>query len=327
MSRESVKLALSQIEKNRQDALIKAEYRSDEIKSKIPKAKELIFLLSQTGAKLSSIVFSHDNNGDIKNKIKNIMQENLNLQNELYDLLEKNNYPRNYLDVQYNCKNCEDTGYVDGHKCSCLKDLIIKYNSIEFSQSIPLKSYAFENFSLHYYDEINSNGKNCKKTMTDIYDFCFRYAASFSKNSPSVMMIGDTGLGKTHLSLAIANVVMKNGFSVLYSSAPDLFRTLQNEYYKRYENQNDTMDTIMQSDLLIIDDLGAEMDNQFTVSTLYNIINMRMNFQKPVIISTNLSLKEIEARYSSRIASRLMTTYRCLKFTGKDIRQQKLKEA
>ena len=79
------------------------------------------------------------------------------------------------------------------------------------------------------------------------------------------------------------------------------------------------------ADLVIIDDLGAEIENQFNTASLYNIVNTKLNAKQPVIINTNLVPKELERRYSSRVASRLMTMYQCLKFVGKDIRLIKLK--
>lgn len=85
------------------------------------------------------------------------------------------------------------------------------------------------------------------------------------------------------------------------------------------------MDTLMHANLVIIDDLGAELDNQFNTASFYNIINARQNLNRPVIVNTNLTLKEIEQRYSQRTLSRL-SVYRCLKFAGTDVRQLKLRE-
>ena len=77
-------------------------------------------------------------------------------------------------------------------------------------------------------------------------------------------------------------------------------------------------------DLLIIDDVGTEMANQFTVSCLYNVINTRLNRKKPTVISTNLTREEFRKRYWDRIASRVFGEFLVLPFLGKDIREQKL---
>lgn len=324
LSTESFKLALKEIEVRRQNALFEANNRNEEVCAKIYRIKELNILLSQTGVQLSRVIFSHDK--DAKIAIEHIMKDNLNHQKELELLLTLNGYPKDYLDIQYSCKKCEDSGYLNGRKCDCLKQQVTRHNVLEFNQSNKIETFSFEKFSLQYYSDVKlDNAKSHRETMSEIAAFCKQYAMMFYKNSPSVLMLGDTGLGKTHLSLAIAGTVMQSGFSALYASAPDFFRRLQNEYYGRGEQGIDTMDTILKADLVIIDDLGAEMENQFNISTLYNLINMRLNSNKPVIISTNLTLKQIENRYTDRVASRIMTLYKCLKFVGKDVRQIKLR--
>lgn len=325
MSANSRRLAAKEIEQRRQDAIFQSNVRQVEIYSKIPAVKEISLQLSNTTNEISAVIFS--NAADRKEKLERIMRDNLNKQNEIKKLLVQNGYPDNYLDVNYSCPICEDSGYVNGVKCECLKRLICKYNVEEFNADTAIMPDArFDNFSLKYYSDSNSGGKSPREIMGDILNNCREYAERFSPNAKSILMIGGTGLGKTHLSAAIAHRVMEKGYSVLYGSAPDLFRKLQSEYYGRGDEGVDTMDMLQKADLVIIDDLGAEIEGQFYSSAFYNIINRRLNMQKPTIISTNLTLKEIEARYSDRVASRLMTMYRCLKFAGKDIRQLKLRE-
>lgn len=78
-------------------------------------------------------------------------------------------------------------------------------------------------------------------------------------------------------------------------------------------------------DLLIIDDLGTEIINQFTTSCLYNVINTRLNKRKQTIISTNLTQEEFRKRYWDRITSRVFGEYLILPFIGNDVRSQKLR--
>lgn len=321
------KHTLKEIEKRRQQALFVLSQHENEVFAKIPRAKELTLQIANTCIQLSNAVFSGgDNCAQLIEKIK---QTNLSYQRELELLLEHSGYSKEYLNAQYTCMLCNDTGYVLGKQCECLKRLLIERNIEEFNKESRTDApQCFENFSLSYYSDAaaKESGLSPRRVMQDIYGNCRAYAAHFSPQAKSILMLGGTGLGKTHLSLAIAGEVVKNGFTVIYVSAPDLFRKLQNEYYGRGEAGVDTMDLLQRADLLILDDLGAEIENQFAASALYNIINSRLNCHKPSIINTNLTLKEIEKRYSDRVASRLMTLFRCLKFIGKDIRQQKLKE-
>ena len=164
-----------------------------------------------------------------------------------------------------------------------------------------------------------------RESMGKVLTFCQRYSQDFSLSSPSLLMMGATGLGKSHLSLAIAAEVVQKGYMVLNGSVQDLFSAVQNEYYGRGQSDISTMDSMRQADLLVLDDLGSEYDTPFQNSTLFSILNYRLEQQKPTIISTNLTFQQIERRYSDRVASRLLTLYTCLKFTGVDVRQEKLR--
>ena len=122
--------------------------------------------------------------------------------------------------------------------------------------------------------------------------------------------------------------MIDRGYDVLYETAQNLFGDFEDERFNRsYNTGNDEKktDRYFACDLLIIDDLGAELSNQFTASCLYNLINTRHNAGKSCIISTNLTSKEMETRYSQRVVSRLLGQYHCLQFTGRDIRMMKLK--
>ena len=79
----------------------------------------------------------------------------------------------------------------------------------------------------------------------------------------------------------------------------------------------------MDCDLLIIDDLGTELNNSFITSQLYLCINERLLGRKSTIISTNLSFEQLQNNYSERIFSRITSSYTFLKIIGKDIRIQK----
>lgn len=323
MAKEAFKKAMKIISQRHQKALIDVEKRRSEVFQQIPAVKDLSFTLMRTGANLAKAIFNEEN--DVKSAVNRIKDENLRCQSAQRELLVNNGYPEDYLETKYYCSVCEDTGYVSGIKCECLKTLITKLNVAEFNSGTQLGEMSFDSFSINYYsDTPDSRGFTPRNQMGSILEFCKAYADKFDKHSPSVMMMGDTGLGKTHLSLSIANHIMLSGFSVLYISAPDLFRTLQNEYFGKGDPDRNTMNTVLDTDLLIVDDLGSEFENQFNQSLMYNIVNTRLSMSKPIIINTNLTPVEIEKRYGDRVASRLMTLYKCLKFMGKDVRQIKL---
>ena len=155
--------------------------------------------------------------------------------------------------------------------------------------------------------------------MSNIFEFCKLYADGFSENSESLVLIGKTGLGKTHLSLSIAREAVKKGFGVVYTPAQRLVSSLELEHFSG--SGSSTMKKKYSScDLLIIDDLGAEFPTQFTTAAIGNLINERLFEKRPTIISTNLMGNELTARYTERTASRILGEYRKLYFLGEDIR-------
>jgi DNA replication protein DnaC len=161
--------------------------------------------------------------------------------------------------------------------------------------------------------------------MEGVLRFCRSYAENFGTDSPSILMTGATGLGKTHLSLAIAQSAIDRGFGVIYGSAQNFMLQLERERFGRAPAGSESERHLLECDLLILDDLGAEFITPFVISTVYNLINTRLMSGLPTIISTNLTIKELEEKYSPRIVSRIIGSYRVLHFIGKDVRQLKVR--
>ena len=190
----------------------------------------------------------------------------------------------------------------------------------------PLKLCSFDSFKCELYPNIpfKDTGKIPRKYMESVLKYCIKYASLFSENSRSLLFQGGPGLGKTHLSLAIAGEVIEKGYGVIYVSSPDIFSRIENERFRgRLEDRGETESLLCECDLLILDDLGTEYLSKFTSAELYNIINTRLLRNKPSIISTNLSIQEMQNAYGSRVVSRIMGTHDRVEFIGADIRQIK----
>lgn len=217
------------------------------------------------------------------------------------------------------CKKCNDTGYVGAHLCECAKALAKELVFSDLSSKIPISNHTFETFGLNYYE-----GRH-QKNMSAIYEFTKNYAENFTTCSDNLLFLGGVGLGKTHISLSIINVVTEKGYGVIYDSAQNLFNQIEKEHFS-YSGNTEKIDAILSCDLLVIDDLGTEFSTSFTVSQLYNIINTRINNGLPTIINSNLGLAEIEKNYTARVLSRIMGNYVTKKFEGSDIRIKKALE-
>ena len=302
-----------------------ADSRRENVYNRIPRIKELEKEISYCGIKAARAVVG---GGDVVAQMEQLRSQNLAMQKELKELLISNGYSEDEFEPRYKCKKCSDTGYYDENGrtlvCSCLKNALISCACEELNRTAPLALSTFESFNLDYYDKSTDaqTGISPYNQMSTILRYCKNYAQNFCKHSESILMKGATGLGKTHLSLAIANEAIKKGFGVIYTSAPTLTAKLEKEFFGQSDD-TDTQNMLMECDLLIIDDLGTEFHGQFSVSQLYNIFNSRMLSNKPVIISTNLTLREMEKIYSDRFISRVCGNAQKLDFLGRDIRIRK----
>lgn len=308
------------INQRRISARIENEKRFQEIEAKIPEIAEINRILSHTSIEIIKAIHSGE---ERSKKIKELENHNIQAQKLTEYHLKSKGYPADYLEIKYTCSRCSDTGYYKGRRCSCFDDLVGKLAVNSLNETSPLKLCSFETFNLSYYRGISTmEDDDCYTTMYNNFQYCRKYASSFSKNSENIFISGKTGLGKTHLSLAIAKTLLEKGWNVLYDSIINFLDKIADEHFGRSKDTN-TLSIIMNVDLLIMDDLGTEQDTSFYTSTVYNIINTRLNKGLPTIISTNLTPKEVEKKYDPRIASRLFTMYDYLKFTGKDVRSIK----
>lgn len=295
--------------------------RNLEVTEKIPLISKYESQLSETGL---AVVKAIGMGSDAKKYIEELSQLNLSVQESIKKLLKENGYPEDYLETPYTCCECQDSGFVGGYVCKCKKALLKELARKELSDISQSDKCSFDNFSLEYYSApIDSTlGVSPRNRMRSILEYCKCYADDFDCESESLYMHGSTGLGKTHLSLAIANVVAENGYRVIYDTAQNLLSSLEREKFS-HTNSGERENEILDCDLLIIDDLGSEFSTQFTIAAIYNIVNTRINRSKPVIISTNLTGSELEEKYSQRVTSRIIGNYVSLKFIGEDIRQLK----
>lgn len=294
------------------------EKRRSYVRQNIPEYIRLEEQLADTVHRLIMLMLNPT--GDISLTIKSLEQKNISLQQEMSALLKANGLSENYLEPTYTCTRCMDEGSVEGKWCECFNKLMLEAAANDLNAVSPMELCKFEDFKLSYYsdEEIPKYGASPRDIMEHNLNFCKNYADNFNRNSGSILMQGATGLGKTHLSLAIANTVMKNSNSTVYCSCPELLRQLEKEHFGRAST--DTMEIVTKCDLLILDDIGAETDKKLYPALLYEIINTRLCKNLPVIVSTNLSTKELQERYEDRIASRL-TSYEILFFCGSDVRR------
>lgn len=303
-----------------------AKQRSLELEAQIPELADINAELSTTGMCIMNAIMNHKE--DLSEKLGEIEERNDRLMEKKYSLIEAAGYPKDYADIRYGCECCKDTGYDgDGKMCSCFKAALIIESYEASGIAKLLRTQTFESFSLDYY----KNNRQSYEEMNHVLRETKRFAEQFhGKDSGNLAFFGGTGLGKTHLSSAVAKTVIDRGYDVMYTTAIGLFSDFE---YHRFGNsaaeaggeRETSLDRYFDCDLLIIDDLGTEMANQFTVTTLFNLMDTRLKTGRSMLISTNLSPDELRRRYWDRITSRLFGEFGLLRFSGTDIRAQKLK--
>ena len=318
---EAYKAAKEELEQRRKSADKECEQRHLEISTKFPEISYLERNILNTSIEISKAICSHKSN--ISELIDRLKNENLSSQHRIETMLMGLGYPADYLKPQYTCKNCNDTGFVLGKRCSCFDMLINKYSILEMSKNCKIKLSDFSDFKAEYYPNTpDSNGIIPQEKMRRLKDYCKQYADNFSLSSPSLFMLGKTGLGKTFISSCIAKELILSGKNVAFDSAQNFLIKIQNEQFGR--ESGNTVEVLNDADLVILDDLGSEFNSPVFQSALYSIINNRINLEKPIIVSTNLSLSELKEKYDDRIISRLLS-FEPLRFFGVDIRQVMLK--
>ena len=314
-SQEVYSKATEMLERRKEKATMEAQFRFDEISEKIPELESIQQKLSNIGLSISKVfLFSDDKKADMEK----LMEESLKLQEEKKKLLVKYGYDENALNITYHCPDCKDTGFIGSRRCKCHKELLRDIERENLSKIAPIDDCTFDNFKTEYYPDVDRAEK--------IRANCLKYATNFTTNSKSIIFYGGTGLGKTHLSLAIANVAINRGYSVVYGTAQNILNDLQNENFGRTDNIRYYERAVLNCDLLIIDDLGTEFKSAYTVAELYNIINSRILAKLPTIISTNSTPQELEEKYDQRVTSRIIGEYAPLVLQGNDIRYIKRKK-
>lgn len=323
MRNESLAQALYDLQQLQLAEKVALHQREAEIAEKLPAVMDVRAKLAQTSVMVSKLVLSRST--DVVSAVEKIRDANLALQAEEKRLLREAGYPEDYLKLKIHCEKCGDTGYENGARCSCLEARVRKIELEKLNAVSNLRLTGFGDFDLRYYPDTPVEGQNTtiREWMGRILLFCRGYAEKFTPQSGSLLMGGSTGLGKTHLSLAIAAEVIGRGYSVVYGTAQDFLRRIEQEHFRSDKGDDDTLKGILDCDLLILDDLGAEFATQFTRSTVYNIISTRLSREKATIISTNLSRAELQEQYTDRVVSRIFSQYQVLGFKGSDIRQLK----
>ncbi len=285
----------------------------------IAKNPQLLDIENEMKNAALQVIKSVGGNGE-KINIGEIAKRNLEAQQAKKELIKVSGYPEDYLDIPYTCKKCKDTGIFSGKLCECHLQLLQQLSVGELSCSPLLAKSTFEAFDINLYSDIKDRtlGYSPREYMRGCYEMLKAYAENFTPHTNSFFFCGGTGLGKTHLALAVLNKVTANGFNVYYNTVAKIVKQMKNESFGRSDSSIE--EELTGADLIIIDDLGAEFESDFGNASINELVCDAILNGKPLIIISNLSVTELESRYGQRLTSRL-NGFEVLEFTGEDIRQ------
>jgi len=298
-----------------------ADARRMELHSLFPPVAEMDRDLSATGLEIMRVTL--EGGEDREQKLANIRERNALLRQAREEFLESHGYPRDYSAIRYECDKCGDSGYVDGKMCTCMRRALTLAGYESSGIADMLQTQTFENFSLDYFQ----NDQKIHDRMAHNLKLIRNFAEDFSTDKmQNLLLMGSTGLGKTHLSSAVARRVIDRGYDVQYVTAVGMLADFEYQRFGSSINGDDgeNVARYYDCDLLIIDDLGTEVINQFTLSCIYNVINIRLTRKKSTVISTNLMQRELQDKYWDRVTSRLFGEYLPLIFVGTDVRRARI---
>ena len=292
-----------------------------------PRLRELDRAIGGTMAELAGLAISGKPIQADGPEIADIRRRNLELQAQRAELLHTLGYEPDALDPTPACTKCGDSGWAGAEMCTCLKELCAQEQMKALTALLNLTDEQnFDRLRLDVYSDQPWEGKRSpRENMKRVVTVCEGFARRFPDYPlHNLLLSGGTGLGKTFLSGCIAREVSGHGYSVVYDTAISLFSTFEAKKFSRDLGQErqarDDTRRYLNCDLLILDDLGSELTTPLAQSTLYEVVNSRLQGGKHTIISTNLSMEQIGARYTPQVVSRLAGAYQELTFYGDDIR-------
>ena len=293
--------------------------RTDEIYEKFPRIREIQEAMSACSIRQAERLFDEE-----PDALEILRQELSSLRAEKEQILKKAGYPVDYMEMQYTCPDCQDTGFIGGEKCHCFKKMQMQFIYQQSHLGRIVRTQNFDHFDLTRFDDRElidgAGGKTNRQYMAEVRNLLLDWTQNFDERHGNVILMGNPGTGKTFLINCVAKALMDSYHSVIYFTSTDLFDSFSRALRHDVEEQEETEDAILNCDLLVIDDLGTEMNNSYTTSRLFYVLNQRMVLHKSVMISTNLNFRAMQDRYSDRIVSRIMAEYDYIPLYGVDQR-------
>ncbi|MDD6795407.1 MAG: ATP-binding protein [Clostridiaceae bacterium] len=303
--------------KLRENEAANLKKRKAEIQKLYPAIIEIDNQIQKLSLQLSLAILKSTDSSETLKEYKNRITD---LRMKKGEMLVARGYSADYLNIHYRCSKCNDTGFIGTQKCTCYKEGLIKLYYDNSSLRNILNEKNFNNFDINLFSphRLGDEKYSPRRNIENIYEYIRgEYIPHFNNIDTNLLFFGSPGSGKSYLSYCIAKDLLDLGHLVVYKTADELISDLKSV---RFNNNTKLNEALVECDLLIIDDLGTEQINEFTITELFNLLNTKLLKNKKMLISTNLTLADITKVYSERISSRLLGEFKLFKFYSEDIR-------
>ena len=323
LSEQDYRNILQKYEEKRSRAIQQRDLRMQEVYERIPEISRIDRQIESFGIRsMQAYLKSHEDPVQLLKKVRTEVEE---LRTRRSFLLRLAGYSDADLEPVYECPICKDTGFVDGKRCRCFEQQLIESAYDRSHMKNLLQQDNFKRFDLDLFSSVKRENEACsaRTQMETILNAVHKDLDVFPLQGPiNYLFTGSTGTGKTFLAGCIAKEVLDKGCTVLYLSAYDLAAQLSDRrfHYRENESASDAWQYMQDCDLLIIDDLGTEAPNKASAADILHLIDLRLQFGRSTIITTNLELSAIGKLYTDRMVSRLLGSYRLMRFLGADLR-------
>lgn len=318
---------------------LEAEKRMNFVHKKYPEVEQAYSCLNSLKReyKMLKVGFLKQNE-KAENSTAELKKEIDQLEAHYHQLLRKHEIPLDYKEPDWDCPKCHDTGRIYRNNqylvCSCAKNDLRerKQKSGNLPQHLRKASFATANLSYYETDLITNSGMNYRENAQKVYSLASSFVQRFqaAKQNRGLIIEGPIGSGKSYLLGCIANGLIDRGIQFRYIVYSDLLQQIRSTYNQNNPetDEKQILSTVQQVPVLLIDDLGTEKATEFASSTLYQIIDRRYREEKPIILSTNYSIKNLKNRFpvmGERIFQRLLEMNKYLELAG-NVRVKKIEE-
>lgn len=181
--------------------------------------------------------------------------------------------------------------YIGVLQCDCIEKMQDEERQREREQEIldnMLKFKKYSNLSKKVCTFDNWQHNQYTQSAEDCYQTFRKFLRDYHAGTQGMIVYGEAGCGKTHLSMALATELVKSGAKVIFKNVPSLFEEIFDTFNNYETKPSDVINPIIEADVVILDDLGAEKPSDFVKSKLYYIVNSLYNNNATVIVTSNL---------------------------------------